>query len=182
MNDPRQDGWTLAAVLGVIASAAIGAYCFDFLLKLVPNDVQITVPWVLITLFILPLTFAVQLLIKTWEINDEENLSRDEKRRLKVIVDEKIRQIWMAIIYYVLGAVVVAALFVFSSADQNLFRVTIQLTGGLLAISVFSVFLILSETHKLSKFRTKLKARADERKRQRAALKRMKQTDSKANK
>lgn len=168
-----QFGWTTFGVIGVMIAAAIGFISFEGLLNLIPSNYKITVPWVLVSLFLLPLTFCIQLLLKLWELREQDDISREERRRLKPLINGKTRQFFIAIIYYVLSAVIVVAFFFFTENNVELFRTVIKIAGGLLGISLFSIFLIFSEMNEISSFKADLKERVASKKRQKAALKRL---------
>lgn len=168
-----QSGWTRFGVIGVMLAFAIGFFSFEELLNLIPSANKITVPWILVTLFLLPLASCIQLLLKLWELREQDDLSKEERRRLKPLVEGKTRQFFIAIIYYVLSAVIVVTFFFFSENNAELFRTVIKITGGLLGISLFSMFLIFSEMNAISEFKANLKERVASKKRQKAALKRL---------
>lgn len=160
-------------MLGLILSTIVGALSFDSLARFVPDDATISTPYIFISLFLLPLTFCVQLLLKVWDLKEQDGLSREEKRRLRPIIDGKSRQLFIAIIFYILSPVTIATMFFFSSFDANLFKAAIIITGGLLGISIFSIVIIFLEMRELVDFKAKIKQRTDEKKKQRAALKRL---------
>jgi hypothetical protein len=160
-------------VIGVIASAIIGAFGFEVLLRLIPKGAQIAVPWVIVSLFLLPFTLCVQLVLKLWELKEQDDISRDERRRLNSLIKGKTRQLFIAIIYYVLSAVIVVALFVFIPNDVELFKVAIKITGILLGVSMFSIYLILLEMEEIADFKAKIVERARSKEKQKSALKRL---------
>jgi MFS family permease len=168
-----QQGWTSFGVIGVIISAVIGTFGFEILLQLVPSNVSIVVPWAIVSLFVIPFTLCVQLILKLWDLKELDDISREERRRLKSIIDGKTRQFFIAIIYYVSSAVIVVTLYVFLANDVELFRMAIKVTGILLSISMFSIYLILLEMKELSDFKAKLIEREISKKRQKLALKRL---------
>ena len=168
-----QQGWTAAGALGTILSAAVGSIAFEHLMRLIPHESALATPWVLVSLFLLPATFCIQLLLKLWDLKELDGLSRREKSRLKQIIDEKTRQLFIAIGYYVLSAVFVVAMFLFTSNEPHLFKVSIVTTGGLLGISLFSIGLIFSETKNVADFRAELKERSEAKQKQDAGLKRL---------
>lgn len=168
-----QFGWTTFGAIGVMTAAAIGFFSFEGLLNLIPGDNKMTVPWVLVTLFLLPLASCIQLLLKLWELREQDDLSREERRRLKPLIEGKTKQFFIAIVYYVLSAVIVVTFFFFSENNAELFRTVIKIAGGLLGISIFSMFLMISEMNEISDFKANLKERLASKKRQKAALKRL---------
>ncbi|MCK9605297.1 MAG: hypothetical protein M0R33_02480 [Methylomonas sp.] len=167
------NGWTKLGVIGILFSAIIGAYGFEILLDIIPNNTSIAIPWAIVSLFLLPLTLCVQLILKLWDLKELSDITRDERRRLKAIIRGKTRQFFIAICYYVLSACIVVTLYVFLSSDVGLFKAVIKITGMLLGISMFSILLILLEMKEISDFNAKLKERALAKKRQKSALKRL---------
>jgi hypothetical protein len=85
-----QHGWTKFGVIGVVLSAFVGTLGFEMLLRLIPNDANIVVPWAIVSLFILPLTLSVQLVLKLWDLKEQDDISRNERRRLKSIINKKL--------------------------------------------------------------------------------------------
>jgi hypothetical protein len=166
-----QSGWTNLGVIGVMLAAVLGFYGFGLLVNIF--HIKMSVPWALVSVFLLPLGFCVQLLLKLWELKEQDNLSRDEHRRLKPMIEAKTRQFLIAIIYYVFSAAILATLFFFSESDVELFKFVIKLAGALLFISVFSVYLIFLEMKAISDFKANLKERIELEKRQKVALKRL---------
>ena len=69
----QQAGWTKFGLLGVIISAFIGALAFFCILSLLPQGVIIAAPWLLITLFLLPLTYCYQVMTKVTEIKERSH-------------------------------------------------------------------------------------------------------------
>ena len=168
-----QRGWTMFGVIGIMVSAVIGAFGFEILLRLIPSSAGTVVPWAIVSLFIPPLTLCVQLILKLWDLKEQDDISREERRRLKSIINGKTRQFFIAIIYYVSSAVIVVTLFVFFTHDTELFKIAIKITGILLGISMFSIYLILLEMKEISDFKAKLIERVRSKKRQKSALKRL---------
>ncbi|WP_086480756.1 hypothetical protein [Oceanospirillum sanctuarii] len=174
-----ENGWTLIGVLGVILSCALGAAVFSQLALWLSQNVSgsVAVPWLLVSLFMMPLTITFPLLLKLWELKDQQGMSRSEVRRLKGIIEGKTRQLYIAIGYYMLSAVTVAIILFLSSSNLILFKVGFVLVGGLLGISLFSVGLIINESHKISEFKSCLEERSREKKQQEATLKRLNSSD-----
>ncbi|MFT6331217.1 MAG: putative membrane protein [Bermanella sp.] len=173
MGKHQQAGWTLYGAIGMIVFAGIGAFSFEFLLRFVLNDSTLASPWVLISVFLGPLTFCVQLFLKVLDLREQEGLNRDEKRRLEFIINGKIRQIYAAIAFYLVSASIVGALFTFMTFDINLFKYSVIICGALLGMSIFSTYLIFNEINDLAKFKAKLKDRSTAAKNKAAAIERL---------
>ncbi len=159
--------------IGIMVSAVFGAFTFEILSRFIPSNTGTVVPWVVISLFILPLTLCVQLILKLWDLKEQDDISGEERRRLKSIITGKTRQFFIAIVYYVSSSIIVVILFVFFIHDDELFKMAIKITGVLLGISMFSIYLILLEMNEISDFKAKLTERERLKKRQKSALKRL---------
>jgi len=155
-----QRGWTAFGAIGTIIAAGVGALAFEGLMRLIPIGANVATPWVLVSLFSLPLAYCVQLLLKIWGLKEQNGLSREEKRRLEKIIKGKARQLTIAIFCYVLFAFIIAILFFLSSSNPALFSPSILITGGFLGISIFSMGLIFSEMEELYAFKAKLANKA----------------------
>lgn len=167
-------GWTAYAALGVIVAATIGALSFYGLFNIVPEEAIKVAPWVLVSLFLLPIAYAVQVLIKLWELNSVKGLSNNERRRLAHIIKGKTRQFFIAIMFYVLSAALIVILYSFTSIENGLFKLSIIITGGLLGISIFTVALIFSEMKEVYDFSNDLQVRKEVNEKKKIALNKLK--------
>lgn len=165
-------GWTAIKALWLIVSFAIGAILASFLLGSVAKP--IVTPWFLISVLLLPLTFAVNLRMKTGELTEQSGLSREEKKRLRRAIKGKKRQLNVAIIFYILSAFAIGILFVTSAGDTDLLKGALIIASGLICGSIYSVKLILDELTQLEDFKGVLADRAKQRKQQGSALKELK--------
>ena len=78
-------GWTGYGILGAILSAAIGALGFAGLMRLIPAEASVATPWVLVSLFILPLTYCVQLLFKVFDTTkDAEDAKQSNDKIVRI--------------------------------------------------------------------------------------------------
>jgi hypothetical protein len=173
-----QKGWTLWGALFLIIAAVSGSLAFTALLLVIPEGKTVIVPWAMVSIFLLPITFSVQLFFKLTELKDQKELSRDERRRLATIVDEKLRQIKISILFYIVSALFIACSFMLADSNHALFNSALIIAGGLLGITLASVGLIFSETQSVTDFKSKIQNRETERKRQRATLKRLKSKET----
>lgn len=168
-----QAGWTNFGVIGTIISAFVGFFCFEFLLNLIPNDFKPVAPWAIVSVLLLPFGLCIQLLLKLWDLKEQDNISRQERRRLGIIIKGKKNRIYFAIGYYLLSAIVVVTLFIFLANDIEHFKLVVKITGAVLAISLFSVFLSLIEMDEISNFKAKIRQRNINKKQQKTALNRL---------
>lgn len=163
-----QSGWTAIASLVVIISAGCGAVLFDQLYEFAGNG--LSKAWLTTTLILLPFGVAVQCLWKLFELYAPDgNLTRRERDRLKGIVDEKVRQIIIAITFYVITAAISIIVFWLGASKPIVLASGMPIVGGLLAISLVSLGFLVSEMRHVSRFKGTLKQRDSERE-QRAKL------------
>ncbi|MGB4498910.1 MAG: hypothetical protein WBI40_09430 [Methylococcaceae bacterium] len=170
-----QSGWTILGIIGVIISGGVGAIAFDLLFKVAGYSNSI--PWALVPLFATPLTLSVQLLYKFFDLKELEGISREEKRRLKSMIDGKTRQLYIAIGYYTFSAALTVILLFFFHSNTYLFENSIRIIGLLTGISLFSILLIINESREISDFKSKIHDRSESKKKQKSALKRLKADD-----
>jgi hypothetical protein len=172
-----QEGWTAFGALCLVIAAACGALAFAALLPVILEG-KAAIPWAFISIFLLPITFSVQLLFKLTDLKDQKELSRDERRRLAVIVDEKLRQIKISIIFYVFSSAFIACFFMLADGNRALFSSALIIAGGLLGITLVSIGFIFNETQSVTDFKAQLQNRETEKKRQRATLKRLRSKET----
>lgn len=146
---------------------------FLIFLQSIPSNLTITAPWAILSIFLIPLSLCVQLLLKLWEVKEQNNLSREEKRRLNILINKKTQIFISIILYCVLSAVIGIVLFVFFTSDTESFKIIMILIGFLLGSSSSSIWLIIMETKKVAEFKAKLKEREESKKMQKLGLKRL---------
>lgn len=170
-----QLGSTLIGALGLLLSAVIGALCLDFVLNLIPVTNKIVIPWAIVSLFLFPFAYCVQTIHKLWELKEPSGLSKTEKRRLSYLISGKNRQLLFAAAFYIFSAVIAVVLFTLSSGNPAYFRSSVIILGGLLGVSIFSLALIYLEIKQINDFKVKLMQRVEDKKRRKAALKKLAQ-------
>lgn len=161
---PRSSaGWTIIGMFVVLGSAAIGALAASFVLNVSPND--FSVPWLIVTAMLIPMGFAVTSWVKLNDLeSDCEGLNRDERRRLGHIVDEKLRQVYIGITFYVISALFALFLIMVGNNSPAILAWAVPALGGLLAISLSSIGFLLAQLREVSRFLTVLKERQAARK------------------
>lgn len=161
---PRHSaGWTAIGACVILGAALFGALAASLIFS--TSTLSESLPWIIVTVMLIPMGFAVTTWIKLNDLHAEpEGLSRDENRRLSGIVDEKLRQVYIGIAFYI-GSVLFT-LFVIFVGDKNpsLLAWGVPVIGGLLAISLTSVGFLLAQIREVSKFVGTLKRRKESRK------------------
>lgn len=167
-----QKGSALVGFFVVIASMAIGAFIFRSAFSFI-SDGQIIIPWALVSIVLLPVTMAIQLIPKLIELKEQKSLTNSERRRLNIIVEEKIWQARLSIYYNFTSAIVFAGFFSFTPKDHPLFGLGIMIIGSLLGASIASIWLVERESKELFEFKAKLAIRLQAKENQKSALKRL---------
>lgn len=150
----NQGGWTGLGVLAVVLSAAMGALLAHYIVSSFDQTTPPVVQWGLLTVFLLPMGFAIQLWVNLNSIRETKGLSGSERRRIKVTVAEKVRQVQIALSFYMLSALAIAFGLWFSPASWTVYHAVTVFTGLSLGISVSSFFLILHEWREISNFKS----------------------------
>lgn len=159
----------------VLGSAAIGALAASFVLEVSQND--FSVPWLIVTAMLIPMGFAGTVWVKLNDLHaDCEGLNREEKRRLGAIVDEKLRQVYIGIVFYIASALFALFLIVIGKNSPIMLSWAVPILGGLLAISLSSIGFLLAQIREVSKFLGILKERVAARKNKAKLRKRLGQT------
>lgn len=130
-----QYGWTATGALVLLLSAGLGAFAFDCILSLYPEGMKYSPPWLMISVFLFPIAFCIQVITKFREVETTEGLTMMEEKRLLRIVKDKRRQIWISIGFYSLSAIFTVAVFVLP-ANHPLFFAGYNVVGGLLGIGI----------------------------------------------
>ncbi|WP_275628800.1 hypothetical protein [Pseudomonas sp. 273] len=152
----RQQGWSGLGAMAVILSAAIGALAAHYIVSSFDQNTPPVVQWGLLTVFLLPMGFAIQLWTSLNGIRETKGLSGNERRRIRVTIDGKIRQVQIAICFYVLSAMVIAFGLLLSPRSWPIYHIVTVFTGMSLGISTASIFLILHEWREISSFKSKV--------------------------
>lgn len=160
----RQGGWTGIGALAVVLSAAIGALLAHYIVSSFDQTTAPVVQWGLLTVFLLPMGFAIQLWVNLNSIRETKGLSGNERRRIRQTVSEKIRQVQIALSFYMLSAMLIALGLWFSPASWQVYHVVTVFTGLSLGISIASFFLMLHEWREISDFKAKIFERSSRKK------------------
>ncbi|MHC3749344.1 hypothetical protein ACYKDZ_10710 [Stutzerimonas stutzeri] len=152
----KQGGWTGTGVLAVVLSAAMGALLAHYIVASFDRTTAPVVQWGLLTVFLLPMGFAIQLWVNLNSIRETKGLSGSERRRIRETVSEKIRQVQIALTFYLVSAIIIAFGLWFSPASWKVYHAVTVYTGLSLGISISSFFLILHEWREISNFKSKV--------------------------
>lgn len=137
------------------------------------------IQWGLISVFLIPLTFATQLWVNFNSLREIKGISGAERRRLRETVSAKLRQIQIAILFYACSAIIIGFGLLFSTGDWAIYHMITVFTGSSLGISMASLFLILSEGRELADFKNKISERAGRTKQLNKKLDTLKASDDK---
>lgn len=149
----KQYGWSGAGVLAVILSASIGALAAHYIVSSFDKSTPPVVQWGLLTIFLLPIGFAIQLWTNLNNLREINGLSGSERRRIRETVKGKIRQVQIAISFYVLSAIVISFGLLMSPSNWRVYHLVTVFTGFSLGVSTASIFLILHEWREVSNFK-----------------------------
>lgn len=165
----KQRGWTGIGALVLVLSAGLGAFAFDCILSLYPEGAKYSPPWLLISVFLFPVAFCIQLIVKFRAVETTEGLTRMEERRLSVIVGAKRRQVWIGVGFYLASALFTAGVFMLPS-ESPLFFAGYDVVGGLLGIGIFALTFIWKEFEATNDFVRDRKRAAGRKKAVKSAL------------
>lgn len=159
----KSGGWTVIGMFVVFGAAAFGALAASFVLKVSAGD--FSVPWLIVSAMLIPMAFAGTAWMKLNDLHaDREGLNREEKRRLSRIVDEKLRQVYIGIAFYIVSAMFALFVIIVGNNSPSILSWAVPALGGLLAISLSSVGFLLAQLREVSGFLGKLKDRVSARK------------------
>jgi len=156
----NQGGWTGSGTLAVLLCAAMGGILAHYIISSLDQNSPPSVQWGLISVFLLPLTFATQLWVNFNGLREIKGITGSERRRITETVKAKLRQIQFAILFYALSALVIGFGLLFSTGNWKVYHAITVFTGLSLGISMASLFLILNESRELSEFKNKISERA----------------------
>ena len=111
----------------------------------------------------------MQIFFKLQDLKSIKGVSQSERRRITGIVDVKVKQIFLAIFFYLISAVVLALGFLFANSIE-----IFVLSGVLIGCSIFSAGLLLSEVRSITDFTADVENREETKNRQRSAVNRIK--------
>jgi phosphate/sulfate permease len=173
MDKAHNSGTAAISLLALLLCVAVGALSFYGLLKMIPSNTTLLVPWAMIAVLLLPLTFNYQVLTKLHDVRDISGINREEKRRLQNIVAEKIAILRIIILLIVLSAALMGLGLMLFGSDPIKFSWVIPVMGGAFAFSLFSISLALNYSNEVAAFKTKVLDKEKKKENQKAALERL---------
>lgn len=165
MNSPNssQHGWTAIGALVLILSSGLGAFAFACILSLYPEGMKYSPPWLMISVFLFPIAFCIQVISKFRSVEATEGLTLMEERRLLRIVKEKRRQVWIGVGFYVFSAIFTVAVFILP-VGHALFFAGYNVVGALLGIGISVLTYVWKEFESTNDFVNERKRKANRKK------------------
>jgi hypothetical protein len=173
MGNTHSRGSAPTKFLALLIYVIIGFLCFLTLADMIPAGVKPVIPWAMIAILLLPITFNFQALSKLRDVRNISGINREEKKRLKYLVEGKVSKVRFIIFsLIILGILMGAGLFLFAQ-DPIRYKMIIPAIGGLFGYALFSVHLALSYLGECSAFETKVLDKEKSKANQKAALDRL---------
>lgn len=158
----------------MIAFFFIGYFIIKKSLSLIADSVAITAPWAVVGLMQLPLSYCIQAIFKTNEVNDHSSLTPSELRRLLPLVKSKRRLMVLLLIFYVLSTLFVVLGLMVSTSNQELLYKVLKVSGGLLFLSFYTSRFVHNIMIELQSFKATLNRRDSDRKERESFLDKLK--------
>lgn len=153
----------LSTFIFTILSFLIGALCLFGLIHHFGVD-NLTAPSPIIAVLVLPLAYCLQAIYKLSDLKESQQLNGDEARRLFYIVDLKRGRLFTCIVFYFLSAIFVGISMMIGDGGQLFKKITLIISGGLLGVTVFTIFIIYSLMNEVTNFKAKLVRREQDEK------------------
>ncbi len=146
--------------LVVMGAAAAGALLFAYVFQ--TTESRQAIPWYVCSLMLIPVGIGLSAINKLNDLHsNNDGLNRDERRRLTGIVDEKLRQMYLAISFYVIAAFASLGVVLVGKDLPAVLSWGVPLIGGLLFICILSIGFLLAQIAEAHKFVGKLKNRKE---------------------
>jgi hypothetical protein len=173
LGNAHNRGFAATSLLALLICVAVGALSFYALLKMIPTNTAILVPWAMVAILLLPLTFNYQVITKLQEVRDLSGINRAEKRRLQYIVADRITILRLIILLIVIYALLMGLGLMLFGADATKYNWVIPAMGGAFGFSLYSVALALNYSNEVAAFKTKILDKEQSKEKQKAALERL---------
>ncbi len=152
--------------LVVMGAAAAGALLFAYVFQ--TTEARQAIPWYVCSLMLIPVGIGLSAINKLNDLHSNpDGLNRDERRRLSGIVDEKLRQMYLAISFYVVAAFVSLGVVLVGKDLPVVLSWGVPLIGGFLFICILSIGFLLAQIAEAHKFVGRLKNRKESQKNKR---------------
>lgn len=145
----------LGTLIFTILSFLIGSLCLYGLIRYFGID-KMSVPSPIIAILVLPLAYCLQAIYKLSDLKESHQLSGDESRRLFYIVDIKRSRLFTCIVFYILSAIFVGVSIMVNDGGETFKTLTISISGGLLGVTLYTVFIIYSLMNEVTNFKATL--------------------------
>lgn len=158
----------------MLASFFIGYFIIKTSLSFIVDGVVIAAPWAVVGLMQLPLSYCIQAVFKTNEVNDHSSLTRSELRRLLPRVKYKRRVMVSLLAFYVFSTLFVVLGLMVSAGNQELLYKVLKLSGGLLFVSLYTSLFVHRMMIELQSFKALLNRRDSDKKERESLLDKLK--------
>ncbi|MDK1953981.1 hypothetical protein LRR72_11915 [Klebsiella pneumoniae] len=158
----------------MLASFFIGYFITKISLSFIVDGVVIAAPWAVVGLMQLPLSYCIQAVFKTNEVNDHSSLTRSELRRLLPRVKYKRRVMVSLLAFYVFSTLFVVLGLMVSAGNQELLYKVLKLSGGLLFVSLYTSLFVHRMMIELQSFKALLNRRDSDKKERESLLDKLK--------
>ena len=158
----------------MLASFFIGYFIIKISLSFIVDGVVIAAPWAVVGLMQLPLSYCIQAVFKTNEVNDHSSLTRSELRRLLPRVKYKRRVMVSLLAFYVFSTLFVVLGLMVSAGNQELLYKVLKLSGGLLFVSLYTSIFVHRMMIELQSFKALLNRRDSDKKERESLLDKLK--------
>ncbi|HHQ6001661.1 TPA: hypothetical protein ACSRWF_003541 [Morganella morganii] len=145
----------ISAFIYMFLSCLVGALCLYGLIIHFGVD-KMSIPSPVLTVLILPLAYCCQAIYKLSDLKESKQLSNSELNRLSYIVDIKRRRLFSCIVFYMASGLFIAISMMISDGGVVFKTITLIVSGGLLGIAVYTVFVIYSLMNEVTNFKAKL--------------------------
>lgn len=153
----------LSTLIFTVISFVVGSLCLYGLIHHFGVD-NMSVPSPIIAVLVLPLAYCLQAIYKLSDLKESQQLSGDEARRLFYIVDVKRSRLFTCIVFYMLAAAFVGISIMIGDGGATFKKITITISGGLLGVTIYTVFIIYSLMNEVTNFKAKLVRREQDEK------------------
>jgi len=158
----------------MLASFFIGYFIIKISLSFIVDGVVIAAPLAVVGLMQLPLSYCIQAVFKTNEVNDHSSLTRSELRRLLPLVKYKRRVMVSLLAFYVFSTLFVVLGLMVSAGNQELLYKVLKLSGGLLFVSLYTSLFVHRMMIELQSFKALLNRRDSDKKERESLIDKLK--------
>lgn len=129
-------------LIGMLVASMAGYYLIKMMQSYIPEGATVSAPWAVVGLMQLPLSYAIQAILKTNEVTDHTSLTPSELRRLSPKVKSKRRNMVSLLVFYVLSTLFVILGLMASASNQDVLFIVLRISAGLLFISLYTSIFI----------------------------------------